>query len=77
MENLKKNPIAWAIITAVGYLILICAIFFVLSLIRSDKTFVETITEPFMLVILGIGTVVSGVEGYMKAKKRLGGEKKE
>ena len=77
MEDLKKNPIAMAILKAIGYVAFVAALFFVVSLIRNDKSFVETITDPIILVIIGVGTVVTAVQGYMKAKKLRDGEKTE
>ena len=77
MENLKKNPVAWAIISGVLYLVLLAAIFFILSLIRKDKTFIETISDPLMIGLLVVGTIASAVQGYNKAKKRLNGEEKK
>ena len=70
MENLKKNPVAWAIISVV----LLAAFFFVMSLIRKDKTFIETVSDPLMIVLLVVGTIASVVQGYNKTKKRLSGE---
>ena len=76
VENLKKNPIAMAVISGAGYLILVAAIFFILSLFRKDETFVESISDPIMIAVFAVGTVVSAVQGYNKAKKKLNGEDK-
>ena len=77
MDNLKKNPIAMAIISGVGYLLLVGAIFFILSLFRKDQTFVESISDPIMIAVFAIGAVLSAVQGYNKAKKQLNGEEKK
>ena len=77
MDNLKKNPIAMAIISGVGYLLLVGVIFFILSLFRKDRTFVESISDPIMIAVFAIGTVLSAVQGYNKAKKLLNGEEKK
>ena len=42
MEKIKKNPIAMAVLGAVGYLAIVALLFFIISLFRKDKTFVET-----------------------------------
>lgn len=77
MEKIKKNPIAMAVLGAVGYLAIVALLFFIISLFRKDKTFVETISDPLMIVIFAVGTVVSAVKGYNKAKKQLKGEEKK
>ena len=77
MDNLKKNPIAMAIISGVGYLLLVGVIFFILSLFRKDQTFLESISDPIMIAVFAIGTVLNAVQGYNKAKKQLNGEDKK
>ena len=77
MEKIKKNPIAMAVLGAVGYLAIVALLFFIISRFRKDKTFVETISDPLMIVIFAVGTVVSAVQGYNKAKKQLKGEEKK
>ena len=77
MDNLKKNPVAWAAISGVLYLVILAAFFFVLSLIRKDKTFIETISDPFMIALLVIGTIASVVQGYKKAQARLNGKEEK
>ena len=77
MEKIKKNPITMAVLGAVGYLAIVALLFFIISLFRKDKTFVETISDPLMIVVFAVGTVVSAVQGYNKAKKQLKGEEKK
>ena len=77
MNNLKKNPAAWAALCGIGYLALICVVFFILSLIRKDRPFADTFRDPVRILVIVVGAVASVVQGYNKAKKLQSGEEKK
>ena len=76
MENIKKNPVIYGILSCAGCAVLLLALDFVLSLIHK-RPFAEQISDPVNLSILIIGPIASGISSYVTAKKKLAEKKDE
>ena len=69
MDNLKKNPIAMAILNFIGIGAGASLALFIWSLIDKEESFADKISDPIMIAVIAICAVGSAVSGYLKAKK--------
>ena len=77
MEKKKLSPVASGVLNAVVSLVLIIAVYFVLSLIRKTP-FTEKLSDPINIAIIILGPISAGISSWNKAKnKEAEKEKKE
>ena len=76
MEKIRKNPVLMGILSAVGTLASLLLLELILSAINGES-FQEQISTTFIIILLIVGPICSGISTYLKVKRQVEGKEKK